>query len=301
MKRRSELVLSVLIVALAAAAAFTGLALPTVYRDAPSVVPQALGQDVVTLFVVIPLLALATTATLLGSVRGRLLWLGALGYMVYTYGTYALWARWNPLFLVYVAIFGLSLYAVALGMVRTDAAGLRATLISTGPARPIARFLVTTAVLVSALWLGEEIVALLRSELPATLVQLETSTNVVHVFDLGVVMPAFVITAVLLWGDRPWGYVLAGLLLVKAATIGMAVLAMMWFMGRAGYAVAAPIGVLFGAITASAVAFTWRLLRSFGPVRETLHAEVNDETHLPRGDVAARGRPVVGGPVYHHQ
>ena len=155
--------------------------------------------------------------------------------------------------------------------------------------------------LVSALWLGEEIIALLRSELPATLVQLDTSTNVVHVFDLGVVMPAFVITAVLLWRDRPWGYVLAGLLLVKAATIGLAVLAMMWFMGRAGYAVAAPIGVLFAAITASGVAFTWRLLQSLGPVQETLHAEVNDETHLPRGDAAARSRRDVGSPVYHHQ
>lgn len=270
MKHRNELVLSVLVIALAGAAAFTGLALPAVYRDAASVVPQALGQDAVTLFFAVPLLALATTATVLGSARGRLLWLGALGYMVYAYGTYALWARWNPLFLVYVAIFGLSLYAVALGLVRTDAAGLRAALMSTRPARPVARFLVITAVLVSALWLGEEIIALLRSELPATLVQLETSTNVVHVFDLGVVMPAFVITAVLLWRDRPWGYVLAGLLLVKAATIGLAVLAMMWFMARAGFPVVMPMALFFGAITASSVALSWQLLRAVRPARPTM-------------------------------
>jgi hypothetical protein len=265
MKRTSELVLSALILVLAAAAAVTGLAVPSIYRDAASVVPQALGQDAVTLFFAVPLLAVATVAMRRGSLRGRLLWLGALGYMVYAYGTYALWAHWNPLFLVYVALFGLSLYAVGLGLVRTDAAGLRAAFVTRRPARPVARFLFITAFLVSALWLSEEVMALVRGEVPPTIVQMEADTNIVHVFDLGVVMPAFVIAAVLLLRDRPWGYVLAGLLLVKAATIGLAVLAMMWFMARAGFDVAVPYAVFFVALTASAVGYTWQLLGALGP------------------------------------
>jgi hypothetical protein len=260
MKHQSEMVLSVLVLLLATAAAATGLAAPGVYRDAATVLPQALGQDAVTLFVVVPLLAIATVATRRGSLRGRLLWLGALGYMTYAYGTYALWAHWNPLFLVYVALFGLSLYAVALGLVRTDPVELRAAFVTRPPARPIAWFLGLTAVLVSALWLTEEVMALVRGVVPPTIVQMESDTNVVHVFDLGVVMPAFAITAVLLWRDRPWGYVLAGVLLVKAATIGLAVLAMTWFMGRAGFAVSVPMAVFFFALTASAVAYGWRLL-----------------------------------------
>jgi hypothetical protein len=260
MKHQSEMVLSVLVLLLATAAAATGLAAPGVYRDAATVIPQALGQDAVTLFVVVPLLAIATVATRRGSLRGRLLWLGALGYMTYAYGTYALWAHWNPLFLVYVALFGLSLYAVALGLVRTDPVELRAAFVTRPSARPIAWFLGLTAVLVSALWLTEEVMALVRGVVPPTIVQMESDTNVVHVFDLGVVMPAFAITAVLLWRDRPWGYVLAGVLLVKAATIGLAVLAMTWFMGRAGFAVSVPMAVFFFALTASAVAYGWRLL-----------------------------------------
>jgi hypothetical protein len=254
------MVLSVLVLVLATAAAVTGLAAPGVYRDAATVIPQALGQDAVTLFVVVPLLAVATAATWRGSLRGRLLWLGALGYMTYAYGTYALWAHWNPLFLVYVALFGLSLYAVALGLVRTDPVELRAAFVTRPPARPIAWFLGLTAVLVSSLWLTEEVMALVQGVVPPTIVQMESDTNVIHVFDLAVVMPAFAITAVLLWRDRPWGYVLAGVLLVKAATIGLAVLAMMWFMGRAGFAVSVPMAVFFFALTASAVAYGWRLL-----------------------------------------
>lgn len=267
MKHTSETVLTVLIAILAAAAAVAGLSMPNLYRDAPTVVPQALGQDAVTLFAAVPVLVAALLAARRGSLRGRLLWLGALGYMLYAYGTYALWARWNPLFLVYVALFGLSLYAVALGLLRTDARALRATLVTTRPARPIARFLFITAVLVSALWLSEQIVALLRGAAPPTLAQMETGTNVIHVFDLGVVMPAFVITAVLLWRDRPWGYVLAGLLLVKAATIGAAVLAMMWFMARAGFPVVGAIAVFFAALTVSAIAYAWQLLGALGAPR----------------------------------
>jgi hypothetical protein len=262
MKRTSEDVLSLLIAALATVAAIVGLTVPTIYRDAPSVVPQALGQDAVTVFAVVPLLVAAWIATRRGSWRGRLLWLGALGYMTYAYGTYALWARWNPLFLVYVALFGLSLYAVALGLVRTDSHGYRAALITTRPARPIARFFVITAFLVSSLWLAENVMALVRGQVPPTLIQMQAATNVVHVFDLGIVMPAFVIAAVLLWRDRPWGYVLAGLLLVKAATIGLAVLAMMWFSLRAGYPVVVAMAVFFAALTASATAFGWQLLHA---------------------------------------
>ena len=83
--------------------------------------PQNLGTDVVTLFVGIPLLAVTAVATRRGSLRARLLWLGALGYLAYDYGMYALGVRWNPLFLLYAALFGLSLYALITGLVGTDA------------------------------------------------------------------------------------------------------------------------------------------------------------------------------------
>ena len=267
MKRKYELVLSVLTAVLATAAATFGLVAPDIYRDAASVLPQAMGQDVITLAFAVPLLVLATIAMQKGSLRGRLLWLGALGYLVYTYGTYALWARWNPLFLIYVALFGLSLYAVALGLVRSDAIAIRAALGRRAPVRVVASYLFVTALLVSALWLAEEVQALLRQQVPPSIVQLDANTNVVHVFDLAVVMPAFVITAVLLRRGRPWGAVLAAILLVKAATIGLAVLAMIWFMARAGFPTDAGYAGFFIALTVSAAGLAWWFLASL-PRRE---------------------------------
>jgi hypothetical protein len=259
--KRAELMLSLFVATLGAVAALVGVITPSIYRDAPAVLPQAFGQDVVTLVCGVPLLLIATAATWRGSLSGRMLWLGALGYMAYAYGTYALWARWNPLFLVYVALFGLSLYGVALGLVRTDAARVHAAAVTgRAPARLVAGYLAVTALLVSALWLTEELRALVRHEVPATLVQLETATNVIHVFDLGVVMPAFVITAVLLVRRRPWGSVLAGVLLVKAGAIGLAVLAMIVFMARSGYPADPGFATFFTALTLAAAALAWRFL-----------------------------------------
>src|SRR2546428_4987079 len=48
-------ILSVSVALLAAVAAATGLLAPSVYRDAPSWVAQARGQDLVTLLVLVPL------------------------------------------------------------------------------------------------------------------------------------------------------------------------------------------------------------------------------------------------------
>jgi hypothetical protein len=78
--------------------------------DAPYFVAQAIGQDFVTLTVALPSLVVAAILAGRGSGGGRLIWLGVLTYLVYTYAIYAFATRFNSLFLVYVALLGCSLY-----------------------------------------------------------------------------------------------------------------------------------------------------------------------------------------------
>ena len=120
--KRSERWLTALIVVLAIPVHLTGLLVPGFYRDPALLLPQNLGTDLVTLCIGIPLLAVSAIAMQRGSLRSRLLWLGALGYLVYAYGMYALGVRWNPLFLAYLALFGLSVFTLTIGVVGTDAA-----------------------------------------------------------------------------------------------------------------------------------------------------------------------------------
>jgi hypothetical protein len=126
--------------------------------------------------------------------------------------------------------------------------------------RAVATYLIVTAVMVAAMWLAEEVGALLRGTVPRSVVQFESPTNIVHVFDLGIVLPALVIAAVMLLRDRPWGYVLAGMLLVKAATIGVWVAVMIWFSARQGFAAPPAYTIFFLMLTAAGAALAWWFL-----------------------------------------
>jgi hypothetical protein len=88
--------------------------------DTVSTAAQMQGNDFVTLVVSLPLLAISTLLAFHGSLRGRLLLTGTLGFFLYTYMSMSMLAAYNSLFLVYVALFGLSLYAFILSMFSFD-------------------------------------------------------------------------------------------------------------------------------------------------------------------------------------
>ena len=263
MIRRAELTLSTLIVLLAVPVHLVGLLAPQLYRDPLVLLPQNLGTDVVTLCLGIPLLGIAAGAMRVGSLRARLLWLGALGYLVYAYGMYALGVRWTPLFLAYLTLFSLSFFALVIGLLDTDAAAVRAAA-DRAPVRAVAAYLIAIAVLVAALWLKEEVASLLSGTVPPSVQQFEVPTNIVHVFDLGIVLPAMMIAAVMVLRDRPWGYVLAGLLLVKASTIGLWIAVMIWFSARQGIPTPAAYSAFFLALTGAGLALSWAFLARIG-------------------------------------
>jgi len=77
------------------------------------------GTDAVTLVLAIPLLVITTLLYRRGSLGGGLLLTGTLGFFLYNYASLALGAAYNNLFLVYVALFGASLFAFVLAFRRT--------------------------------------------------------------------------------------------------------------------------------------------------------------------------------------
>jgi len=244
-----------------------GILNPAIYRDPPIILPQNRATDFVTLAIGIPLLIATAAAAGRGSRRGRILWLAAMGFLLYDYGMYALGVRWQPLFLAYLVLFGLSLFGTILGFLRTDPALIDPGLTAEIPRKGIAAYLFGVALVVGVVWLADEIPATFRGATPPSVLEFETPTNIVHVFDLGIVLPAMVIAAVTLLRRRPWGLVLSGVLLVKAATIGLWVLVMMWFMARAGYQVQVLQLVLFGLLTGLGTYLSWLLLSSIPSVR----------------------------------
>lgn len=255
-----------LILVLSLVATVVGLTVPGFYRDAAVLLPQLYGQDLLTLLVALPAFAAALYFAARRSLRGYVVWLGVTGYLLYTYASYAFLTAFNELYLVYVALFALTLFTLIGGLVRLDAEMLKAAL-DDQSVRPYVAFQALLAVLVALMWLAEVGPASLAGTRPPSIAETDLPVPVIQSLDLGVVVPSFALSAYLLWKGRPWGYVFTGVLLVKGATLGLAVLAMIVFMLRDGQAVPLPQIALFVVLSALALGLVVRFVRGIGPAR----------------------------------
>jgi hypothetical protein len=221
--------LTVVMLPLLALAAGAGLLVPAVYgRNPATIVPALRGQDLVTLLTV-PVLAVALAGARRGSQRATLIWLGVLGYMGYTYAGAAVGYAFAQLTLLYIALFSLTVYGLVAAASALDTTAIAEAFDETTPRRAVAAFLALIGLLLAALWLGQIGAFLVSGALPAGVVAAGGGPYYVYAFDLGLILPLTALGAIWLWRRRPWGYVLASYILVKATTMGLALLAMNWF------------------------------------------------------------------------
>ncbi|HUX22525.1 MAG TPA: hypothetical protein VMW69_14900 [Spirochaetia bacterium] len=152
------------------------------YFDSVSSAAQKQANDLVTLVVGLPLLIISTISSLRGSMRGRLLLTGTLGFFLYTYMSMSMLTAYNSLFLVYVALFSLSLYAFILSMMSFDLEDLKGRFSERLPRGWIAGLLFVVGGLLALAWLARIGASLLQGGTPA----LEnTTTLVIQAMDLG--------------------------------------------------------------------------------------------------------------------
>ena len=180
------------------------------YRyDPASVAREGVVWDVVDLCLALPLFALAIVLSQRNALRGRLLLGGMLFYFVYKYLMYAVMVAFNPLFLVYVAIFALSALAFFLNLGGIEVSHLPAHISARFPRRLFIGFALVMSAALVLLWLGRIIPYTLAGRFPDELGGL--TTLVTQAFDLGMVVPLLLVTAILLWRRSAWGYLLAGI------------------------------------------------------------------------------------------
>ncbi len=165
------------------------------------------GQDAVALFLGVPLLIISILLYQRKSLIGHLMLIGMLGYFLYLYSSMALGAAYNPLFLVYVAAFGTSLFAFILtfnrGVLRlADVEG-----ILTVHGRSLTIFMLIAGLITLFVWGAPLVGALLQGVPPASLDSY--TTMVTYAIDLAVITPATLICAYLVSRKNLVGLVLA--------------------------------------------------------------------------------------------
>jgi len=216
------------------------------FYDTVSMAAQQQGNDVVTLTVGVPLLAISTWLAFRGSLRGRLLLTGTLGFFLYTYMSMAMLTSYNALFLVYVALFSLSLYAFILSMMAFDLGDLPRHFSERLPRGWIAGLMFLVGGFLVLAWLGRIMPPLLRGEMP---VLENTTTMVIQTLDLGLIAPLAILSGVLLLRRSAWGYLLTSVTLLKGVTLGLGVSAMAINMTLKGVPDSLGIMIPFLAIT----------------------------------------------------
>lgn len=219
--------LSVPIATLGIAASLSGIFVGSVYsRETESFAAQGVGQDIANL-IAYAVLLLLMWAALRGSVRAYLGWLGVLVYSIYSYVIYAFDVKFNALFLVYVAVLGLSIYTLIGGLAAIDPARVKALFGAHAPVRSTWIALVAVSVLFYVQWLSEDLPAILGGKTPQSLLDADLPTSPIHVLDMAVLLPAVLATGVLLARRRAWGYCLAPVLLTGLVLLAMGIVTLM--------------------------------------------------------------------------
>lgn len=216
MKERTGLPfqLSLVLVALMVVQSTLGLALPHGYRDTGYVSETWFGNDLVTLVLGVPLLVVGLVLERRGSLRGRLLWLGALGYALYNYAFYLFGAALNAFFALYVVVLLLAVVAIILALARTDARKVAAGFDPATPFRLVGGYLACAAMGLTVVWLAMWAAHVFAGR--PTPVDPE-SFKIVAAMDLAVMVPALASGGILLWRRQPWGYVIATMAAVQGA------------------------------------------------------------------------------------
>ena len=201
------------------------------YYDTVSSAAQMQGNDLVTLVVGLPLLIIAAFLAFRGSLRGHLLLTGTLGFFLYTYMSMASLASYNSLFLVYVAIFALSLYAFILCMMSFDLSTLPQSFSEKLPHNWIVGLMFIVGSFLLLAWLGRIVPPFFQNQTP---VLENTTTLVIQFMDLGLIVPLAFLGGFLLLRRNAWGYLLSSIMLTKGVTLGLGVSAMAINMVRVG-------------------------------------------------------------------
>lgn len=180
------------------------------------------GTDAVTLLISLPLLVLFFWKARSGSQNAMLALLGVLFYFLYKGASLTFSAAFNPLFLVYTALFSAGLFAVIIAMTTFDLESLAKRVQPGFPHRGAALFLFVAGFGTLLIWMSEVIPPILTGGAPE--IMGTYTTLFTHGFDSAVITPAAVIAGVCLLRRNPLGYLLAAPILILCTLIGAVVI-----------------------------------------------------------------------------
>jgi len=130
------------------------------------------------------------------------------------------------------------------------------------PQRTAAAFLVLIAVMLVIPEVAQLVPFLTEGTLPELITRAGAVNSFVYVLDLGVIAPLCVLAAIGLLRRRPWAIVLSGCMLIKAATMGLALISMDLFTWQSQGRIDLAYTAMYSVIAAGGLGLSIALLAS---------------------------------------
>ncbi|MGB9977724.1 hypothetical protein [Methanobacterium sp.] len=274
---------SIFIAILAGISTLSGLFWKGLYKhDTNSMVAQAMGQDLITLIIGVPVLIGSLYLIRKNSLRGNLIWMGTIFYFLYTYASMSFLASYNQLFLVYVALFSLSLYTFMYGLLSLNVKTIKESISPEKTSKIAGVFLIFSGVMLALMWIKMIVDSLLTGIAPSPLESY--TTLVIQALDIGLVFPATLISGILILKGKSWGYALVSILLIKASLMGTALLSMIFFMAQNGVSPAIGQIIFFAIITVAGILIS---ISFYSKIKEPLSKNGHIKSNKQR-EIAAK-------------
>ena len=197
-----------------------------IYQDGEWANAQWLGQDIVTLLIAVPILMVSYFCLKRkGNGQWKLVQTGILLYLTYTYTFFVFEAELTWLYLFHLPIFGLSLAGLGLNLISLFTDRYYLYRFNNNFKWAIIAYQGVIAVMLSILWITDIVTHLIspdhHSDTPSGEAPL-----IIYTLDLGIIVPLLVISIIGLLGNKQYGILLSGIMLVKSSTIGFSLMAM---------------------------------------------------------------------------
>lgn len=233
-RSRLTAVLTLLVSLLVLFASLEGLTNKNLYQEVvsagtltKSLMAGSLSQDIVSIPLSLILALLSFLMIKQPGFRKLIAILGITGNFFYGYGLYVMQGQYTSIYLIYLAIFGLSIYSIILGFISFEPNALNKWQLPGAMRWSIIIFLIVILSILVPGWL-------LRIS-PAIANHKPEGAYAVFILDLCVVFPAFAITVIQLLHRKPFGILLSGISLFKIFTVCLSWAFSQWFVTLYGF------------------------------------------------------------------
>ena len=259
-------ILTILLSISLALASIAGAFFPDTYmRDSPSLGAQGVGQDLVDLFLAVPLLLISFFYLSRGSRVATLIYGGTVGYIMYSFIIYCFGVNFNQFFLLYCLTLSLSLYTFILLI--SDLRQMNVESWFEGaPVRLVSVYLMVVAAVFYILWLKSIVPAIMQNEVPRDVSDYDLLVNPVHVIDLVFALPALIIGALLIRRKQGLGYIIASISLVFMVLLTLALAAMVIMLVLRDISEDFTVAIVFAVLALCSSLFAVLLFRHMKPM-----------------------------------